>query len=80
MLFEMNEIRLSELRIGKQAVLAEFRVSRLHQRLLSMGFTQGTPVRVMHRLPWQGNLYGLMDGRNIALRHSEAEQILVNIT
>lgn len=76
----MKEIRLSELHIGKQAVLAEFKVSRLHQRLLSMGFSQGSVVRVMHRLPWQGNLYVEMDGRNIALRHSEADQILVNIT
>ena len=76
----MNEIRLSDLRIGKQAVLAEFRVSRLHQRLLSMGFSQGTVVRVMHKLPWRGNLYVEMDGRNIALRHAEAEQILVNIS
>jgi len=76
----MNEIRLSDLRIGKQAVLAEFRVSRLHQRLLSMGFSQGTVVRVMHKLPWHGNLYVEMDGRNIALRHTEAEQILVNIS
>ncbi len=76
----MKEIRLSELNTGRQAVLAEFKVSRLHQRLLSMGFSQGSVVRVMHRLPWKGNLYVELDGRNIALRHSEAEQILVNIT
>ena len=70
--------KLSELKVGQQAVLADFQISRLHQRLLAMGITPGSTARVMRRLPWQGNLYVEIGGRNLALRFAEAEQILVN--
>ena len=76
----MTSIKLTDLAPGKQAVLADFKVSRLHQRMLSMGFTPGTMVRVMRRIPWQGNLYVEIGGRNLALRFQEAEQIIVNVS
>lgn len=71
-------MKLSDLAINQQAVLANFEISKLHQRLLAMGITPGAPVQVMRKLPWKGNLYVEIDGRNLALRFSEAEQILVS--
>ena len=73
----MGHLKLSELQIGRQALLADFSVSRLHQRLLAMGFTPGAIVRVMRKLPMNGNLYVEIDGRTLALRNVEAEQIVV---
>ena len=58
-------------------MLADFSVSRLHQRLLAMGFTPGSVIRVMRRLPMNGNLYVEIGGRSLALRYIEAEQIAV---
>ena len=75
----MKSIKLSELTPGRQAVLSDFEVSKLHQRLLSMGFTPGAVVRVMRRIPWKGNLYVEIAGRSLALRYAEAERILVSI-
>lgn len=76
---DMASLKLTELQIGKPAILADFAVSRLHQRLLSMGFFPGAAIRVMRRLPWRGNLYVNIDDRNIVLRFSEAALIGVTI-
>jgi ferrous iron transport protein A len=70
-------LTLTELKSGQQAMLADFSVSRLHQRLLAMGFTPGSVIRVMRRLPMKGNLYVEIGGRSLALRYVEAEQIAV---
>ncbi len=76
----MKSIKLTELEPGKQGVLSEFEVTRMHQRMLSMGFTPGAMVRVMRRIPWKGNLYVEIGGRNLALRYAEADQIMVNVS
>ena len=76
----MKSIKLTELEPGKQGVLSEFEVSRMHQRMLSMGFTPGAMVRVMRRIPWKGNLYVEIGGRNLALRYAEADRIMVNVS
>jgi Fe2+ transport system protein FeoA len=73
-------LNLTELQIGKQAMLADFSVSRLHQRLLAMGFTPGSVIRVLRRLPMNGNLYVEIGGRYLALRFAEAKQIAVNVS
>ena len=61
-------------------MLADFSVSRLHQRLLAMGFTPGSIIRVLRRLPMRGNLYVDIGGRYLALRYAEAEKITVNVS
>lgn len=61
-------------------MLADFSVSRMHQRLLSMGFTPGSVIRVLRRLPMGGNLYVEIAGRYLALRFVEAEKIIVNVS
>lgn len=59
-------------------MLAEFAISRLHQRLLAMGISPGTPAVVIRKLPMHGNLYVRFGDRNLALRHEEAREIRVN--
>ena len=61
-------------------MLADFSVSRLHQRLLAMGFTPGSVIRVLRRLPMDGNLYVEIAGRYLALRFVEAEKITVTVS
>jgi len=61
-------------------MLADFSVSRLHQRLLAMGFTPGSMIRVMRRLPMDGNLYVEIGGRSVALRFAEAEKIAISVS
>ncbi len=70
---------LSELEIGKSAVLEPFVVSQLHKKMLSMGVSPGQTVDVVRRLPRKGNLYVRIDGRSIALRYTEASQIGVKV-
>jgi len=72
-------LNLTELKIGEQAILADFGISRLHQRLLAMGFFPGSAIRVLRRLPMNGNLYVEIKGRFLALRFVEAKEINVNL-
>ena len=71
------KINLSAVEVGESTKLAPFTVSPVHQRLLAMGVGPGTEVRVLRKLPWQGNLYCRIGDRNFALREAEASLILV---
>ena len=71
--------RLSELRVGTQAILDKYSISPLHKKLLSMGLVPGQKISVMRKLPMHGNLYVRIDGRHVAFRYEEAEQILVKV-
>jgi Fe2+ transport system protein FeoA len=72
-------LRLSDLEIGKTATLDGFSVSLLHRKMLSMGVSPGQSIAVIRRLPLKGNLYVKINGRNLAFRHEEANQILVRV-
>ncbi|NND05070.1 MAG: ferrous iron transport protein A [Saprospiraceae bacterium] len=71
--------KLSQLEVGRPAFLGKFSVSPLHRKLLSMGFLPGQAVSVLRRLPLNGSLYVKVDSRHMALRHNEADQILVKL-
>ena len=70
-------LRLSELKVGIKAILEEYSVSPLHNKLLTMGLRPGHAVSVLRRLPLHGGLYIRIDNRNIAIRYEEAAQIKV---
>lgn len=72
-------VKLSELAIGKAAILDGFAISQLHKKMLSMGVSPGQSISVVRRLPLKGNLYVKINGRAIALRHEEANEILVRV-
>jgi Fe2+ transport system protein FeoA len=72
-------LRLSDLEIGKPATLDGFSISLLHKKMLSMGVSPGQSIAVIRRLPLKGNLYVNINGRNLAFRHEEADQILVRV-
>ncbi|MCB0669922.1 MAG: ferrous iron transport protein A [Saprospiraceae bacterium] len=72
-------VKLSELAIGKSAILDGFSISQLHKKMLSMGVSPGQSISVLRRLPLKGNLYVKINGRSIAFRHEEASQILVRV-
>jgi ferrous iron transport protein A len=70
-------LRLSDLAIGKSAVLDGFSISQLHKKMLSMGVSPGQSISVVRKLPLKGNLYVRINGRALAFRYEEANQILV---
>lgn len=72
-------VKLSDLAIGKAAILDGFSISQLHKKMLSMGVSPGQSISVVRRLPLKGNLYVKINGRALAFRHEEATQILVRV-
>jgi Fe2+ transport system protein FeoA len=72
-------LKLSDLAIGKSATLDGFSISLLHKKMLSMGVSPGQSIAVIRKLPLKGNLYVKVNGRTLAFRHEEANQILVRV-
>jgi Fe2+ transport system protein FeoA len=72
-------LKLTDLHNGQRAILADFSVSSLHQRLLTMGFGPGAMIRVVRRLRRHGNMYISINGRNLIMRFAEADSIYVKI-
>ena len=68
-------IKLVDLPVGRKATLAKFEISALHRRLLSMGISPGQVIEVVRKVPFNGSLYIRIEGRNLAVRHAEADQI-----
>ena len=73
---EMNRT-LADLNPGDTAVLDRFDVSAVHQRLLAMGISPGSPVKMVRRMSGRGNVYVQIGERSIAFRRAEAELIRV---
>ena len=71
-------LKLTDIQVGCEAVLIDFDVTPLHQRLLTMGISPGSIVTVERKLPLHGCIFLTIGNRSFALRVAEAEQILVN--
>lgn len=62
----------------KQAgVIADFLDPEIAARLMSMGLLPGTHVYIVRKSPFAGAYYINANGRLIALRRSEANQIVL---
>ena len=75
----MNGTRtLSELPLGETAAIASLTAPQPErERLLSLGFVPGSPVRSVLESPWGDPVAYEVCGAVIALRRCDARQILI---
>jgi len=69
---------LADLQQGEQARIVKIEgQGPIRRRLLDMGVTRGTPIRVERRAPLGDPIEVTVKGYYLAIRHSEAECIRV---
>ena len=71
--------KLSEMKIGEKAFIKKMepQLESLN-RLMDMGLTLHSPIRVLNKLPFGGNLVVLSDYGKYTLRAKMAQKILVS--
>ncbi len=69
--------RLSEIRIGKTAVIRAFEKDDIFIKLMEMGCVPGEKVKVEQIAPLGDPISITVAGYNLSLRINEAEKILV---
>lgn len=76
-----NEVILSNLDIGANGVVSRLKDAskELRQRLLAMGFVEGTNVKVHSVAPLGDPITVKIMGFSLALRRSEAKCIMVRL-
>ena len=76
----MNDVRaLHQLPLGEAAIIASLTAPEPERsRLLSLGFIPGSPVRSVLESPWGDPVAYEVCGAVIALRRTDARQILIN--
>jgi ferrous iron transport protein A len=72
--------RLSELKVGKNAVILEFENDDIFLKLMEMGCIPGEPVRVDQIAPLGDPISITIAGYHLSLRINEAEMIWVEET
>ncbi|HNP21503.1 MAG TPA: FeoA family protein [Panacibacter sp.] len=71
--------RLSEIEIGKKAVIISFEKDDIFIKLMEMGCIPGEVVSVEQIAPFGDPISISVAGYNLSLRLNEAEQILVEL-
>ncbi|MBE0466322.1 MAG: ferrous iron transport protein A [Candidatus Desulforudis sp.] len=74
---ETRQLTLNQLGIRRKGVVTKVLHGPWYQRLLDMGLVPDTPVEVLLRAPMSGPVAYRVRGFCIALRKSEAAQIVV---
>ncbi|MBM3159315.1 MAG: ferrous iron transport protein A [Bacteroidetes bacterium] len=72
------KVRLSDLKPGQEAIIAEFENSELFLKLMEMGCIPGERVLVIQVAPLGGPISVSVSGYHLSLRINEAETILVD--
>jgi len=72
------KVRLSDLKPGQEAIIAEFENSELFLKLMEMGCIPGERVLVEQVAPLGGPISVSVSGYHLSLRINEAETILVD--
>ncbi|MFP4012329.1 MAG: FeoA family protein [Spirochaetaceae bacterium] len=77
----MQEVRLRDVPVGGRARVAGFRdTDRSYRaRLLSMGLTRGTPLRVRGVAPFGDPVHILLRGYELTLRREEADALVLEL-
>ncbi len=73
----MNKKRLSEIEIGKKAVIVSFESDDIILKLMEMGCLPGEVVSIEKKAPWGDPISIIVSGYQLSLRMSEAEKIIV---
>jgi len=73
----MNKKRLSEIEIGKKAVIISFESDDIILKLMEMGCLPGEIVSIEKKAPWGDPISITVSGYQLSLRMNEAEKIIV---
>jgi ferrous iron transport protein A len=73
----MNKKRLSEIEIGKKAVIISFESDEIILKLMEMGCLPGEIVSIEKKAPWGDPISIIVSGYQLSLRANEAEKIIV---
>jgi ferrous iron transport protein A len=69
--------KLSEIKVGKTAVIHSFAKDDIFIKLMEMGCIPGEAVKVDQIAPWGDPISIIVAGYNLSLRLNEAEMIFV---
>jgi ferrous iron transport protein A len=72
-----KKMTLSGLLDGQGGVIHQYTNDVIASKLLSMGILPGRSLKLVRRLPFAGGFYVKFDNQTLALRHEEAENIVV---
>jgi ferrous iron transport protein A len=73
----MNKKRLSEIGIGKKAVIISFENDEIILKLMEMGCLPGEIISIEKKAPWGDPISIIVSGYQLSLRMNEAEKIIV---
>ena len=73
----MNKKRLSEIEIGKKAVIVSFENDEIILKLMEMGCLPGEVISIEKKAPWGDPISIIVSGYQLSLRMNEAEKIIV---
>jgi len=72
---------LNDLKAGQQARVLDVTASgATGQRLLDMGFVEGTPVQIVRNAPLVDPMDILVRGCHVSIRHDEAKTVEVELS
>ncbi len=77
--FSFAVMKLSELRVGQQAIITGFEKNDISIKLMEMGFIPGETIRIEKFAPFGDPICVLVAGYNLSLRIDEAQTIEVHI-
>ena len=69
--------RLSEVKVGKKAIIVSFEKDDIVLKLMEMGCLPGETVSIEKRAPWGDPISISISGYQLSLRINEAEKIIV---
>jgi ferrous iron transport protein A len=70
---------LDNLKDGDIGVIHKFTDDKMASKLLSMGVLPGKSLRLVRRVPFGGGLYIKVEACNLAVRETEAQNIVLEI-
>ena len=73
----MSIKRLSEIEIGKKAIIVSFETDDIILKLMEMGCLPGETISIEKKAPWGDPISILVSGYQLSLRMNEAEKIIV---
>jgi len=73
----MSKKRLSEIEIGKKAIIVSFETDDIILKLMEMGCLPGETISIEKKAPWGDPISILVSGYQLSLRMNEAEKIIV---
>ncbi|MCR9289697.1 MAG: ferrous iron transport protein A [Bacteroidetes bacterium] len=75
----MTTQRVTQLQKGHSGTVIRFTDDKIASKLLSMGVLPKSVIRMIKIAPFNGGYYLKVDGNNLAVRVSEAENIVVEL-